>query len=109
MFTIDYRRRMKIIKGDTAVFDINLKNYEFVDGDKVYFTVKTSVDDTDKIIQKVITSFDGSRARIFLSKEDTNVEEGVYLYDIQCSLANGIVDTIVPPTKFEVIGGVTHD
>ena len=109
MFTIDYKRRMKIIKGDTAVFDINLKNYKFVNGDKVYFTVKTSVDDTDKTIQKVITSFDGSRARVFLSKEDTDVEVGIYLYDIQCSLANGIVDTVVPPTKFEIIGGVTHD
>ena len=100
---------MKIIKGDTAIFNVNLKNYEFVDGDKVYFTVKTSVNDKNNTIQKVVTSFDGSRAKIFLSKEDTNVEEGVYLYDIQCSLANGIVDTIVPPTKFEVIGGVTHD
>lgn len=109
LFTIDEKKRMKIVKGDTAIFNITINNYEFVDGDKVYFTVKTSVDDADNIIQKVVTSFNANESKIILSKEDTNIDVGVYLYDIQCSLANGIVDTVIPPTKFEVIGGITHD
>lgn len=40
MFTIDYKKRIKIVKGDTAIFDIDMNNYNFVEGDKVYFTVK---------------------------------------------------------------------
>ena len=100
---------MKIVKGDTAIFDISLKNYTFIEGDKVYFTVKYSVDDTDSIIQKIVTTFDNNKAKIILSKDDTNIDIGTYLYDIQCSLVDGRVDTVVVPTKFEVIGGVTHD
>ena len=109
MFTIDYKRRIKIVKGDTAIFDIDMENYEFVEGDKVYFTVKKNVDDTENAIQKVISTFDRNKAKIFLSKEDTNIDTGVYLYDVQCSLVNGVVDTIILPTKFEIIGGITHD
>lgn len=109
MFTIDNKKRMKVVKGDTAIFNIGINNYKFVEGDKVYFTVKKSVDDTRNAIQKVITEFEENQAKIFLCKEDTNIAAGEYLYDIQCSLSNGIVDTIVLPTKFEVIGGITHD
>lgn len=100
---------MKIVKGDTAIFDINVKGHTFVKGDKVYFTVKTSVDDDDNLIQKVVSTFKNNAAKVILSKEDTDIDVGSHLYDIQCSLSDGRVDTIIPPTKFEVIGGVTHD
>lgn len=109
MFTIDNKKRMKIVKGDTAIFDINMKGYNFIEGDKVYFTVKISVDDVENIIQKIVTEFDENIAKIVLSSSDTNIDVGSYLYDIQCSLTDGRVDTVIPPTKFEVIGGVTHD
>lgn len=109
MLKIDNKRRIQIVKGDTAIFDITVNNYEFVEGDKIYFTVKTSVGDTESIIQKVVSVFDENKAKVIFCKEDTNVDVGVYLYDVQCSLTNGVVDTIIPPTRFEVLGGVTHD
>lgn len=109
LFTIDGKKKIKIVKGDTAILDLNIKNHTFVVGDKVYFTVKESVDDTVKVIQKIVTTFENNIAKVILSKEDTNVEVGSYLYDIQLSLLDGRVDTVVAPTKFEVIGGVTHD
>lgn len=109
MFLIDNKKRMKVVKGDTAIFNININNYNFVEGDKVYFTVKKTIDDIENIIQKVVTDFKCNQVKIFLSKEDTNVPVGEYLYDVQCSLSNGIVDTVVLPTKFTVIGGITHD
>ena len=109
MFTIDNKRRIKIVKCDTAIFDITMNNYEFVEGDKLYFSVKKNAIGTDAVIQKIVSTFDGNKAKIVLSTQDTNINEGVYLYDVQCSLFNGVVDTIIPPTKFEVIGGVTHD
>lgn len=109
MFIIDERKRIKGIKGDTAIFDIACKNHVFKDGDKVYFTVKYSVDDSENIIQKIITKFDNNIAKIILDKNDTNIEVGSYLYDVQLSLVDGRVDTIVVPSKFEIIGGVTHE
>ena len=109
MFTIDYKKRIKIVKGDTAIFDISMNNYNFIEGDKVYFTVKKNVDDVENSIQKVVSTFDGNIAKIVLSKEDTNIDAGVYLYDVQCSLSNGVVDTVILPTKFEILGGITHD
>ena len=109
MFTIDYKKRITIVKGDTAIFNISMHNYEFVEGDKVYFTVRKNADDMESVIQKTISVFDGRKAKIFLSKEDTDIQAGTYLYDVQCSLANGVVDTIILPTRFEILGGITHD
>lgn len=109
MYTIDNKKKIKIVKGDTAIFDIATSNYIFKDGDKVYFTVKYSVDDEEKVIQKVITSFNENVAKVILSKDDTNVDIGVYVYDVQLSLLDGRVDTVIPPTKFEIIGGVTYE
>ena len=109
MFTIDYKKRIKIVKGDTAIFDITMNNYNFIEGDKVYFTVKKNVDDVENAIQKIVSTFDGNTAKVVLSKDDTNIDAGVYLYDVQCSLSNGVVDTVILPTKFEILGGITHD
>lgn len=109
MLAIDHKKRITIVKGDTAIFNITMNNYEFVEGDKLYFTVKKNVGDTESVIQKIISTFNGRKAKIFLSKEDTDIDMGTYLYDVQCVLFDGVVDTVIPPTKFEVLGGVTHD
>jgi len=109
LFVIDHKRRITIVKGDTAIFDISMKNYEFVEGDEVYFTVRKNSDDLVPVIKKRISTFKGRKAKVLLSTNDTNIESGIYLYDVQCSLFNGVVDTIIPPTRFEVLGGGTHD
>lgn len=109
MFTIDNKKRIQIVKCDTAIFDITMKNYEFVEGDEVYFTVRKNSDDLVPVIKKRISTFKGRKAKVLLSTNDTNIESGIYLYDVQCSLFNGVVDTIIPPTRFEVLGGGTHD
>ena len=109
LFVIDHKRRITIVKGDTAIFDISMKNYEFVEGDEVYFTVRKSSDNLVAVIKKRVSTFKGRKAKILLSSDDTNIEAGAYLYDVQCSLFNGVVDTIIPPTRFEVVGGITHD
>ena len=109
IFTIDKKNKITIVRGDTAIFDLTLDNYTFVEGDKVYFTVKNTVYDTLNIIQKVITEFEENKVRIMLTKEDTDIDIGMYTYDVQCSLVNGLVDTVIIPATFEVIGGVTSD
>ena len=47
-------------------------------------------------------------AIIYLSSQDTNLDKGIYFYDIQLDTADGWVDTLVGPCKFKVIQGVTY-
>lgn len=107
MFSVTWGNRMRVVQGDTAIFNITLSNYNFVDGDIAYFTLKKNIEDEDIKLQKMVDKFEDNSARFVLSKEDTNIENGEYVYDIQLSLADGRVDTIILPSKFEVIRGVT--
>ena len=91
------------------VFGINKAAHVVVDGDIVYFTVKKDINDTNYKFQKVVKEFEDNVAVIKLSSKDTNLEAGEYLYDIQLSLKDGRVDTVVSPTLFEVVDGVTND
>lgn len=108
MFSIDNDTlKMTIIKKDTASFDIALDNYELTADDTVTFTIASEVEQEEPILQKVATNFEDGVATIFLTKEDTDLEIGTYLYDIQIDTADGRTDTIVGPAKFKVSGGVT--
>ena len=107
MFKILNNNYMLVVKGDTAMFDITLDNYTFTEGDRVYFTVKKRIKDSQYVILKVVDVLEENTARVYLTTEDTNIEPGIYVYDIQVSLTNGIVDTVVLPSKFEILEGVT--
>lgn len=110
MFIIDAKNRIKIIQGDTAFITLSLENYSLKAGDKVYFSVSKVLGQENYDIQTIVSNFneDGS-ADIDLTKEQTAIAVGEYSYDIQVSLANGIVDTVVGPAKFTVLGGITND
>ena len=71
MFSIDTKKRIKIVRGDTGIFNIAMSTYEFVEGDKLFFTVKKNVGDSKSVLKKVISDFRGSTAKVFLSKEDS--------------------------------------
>ena len=109
MFKIYADNKMSIIQGDTATFTVDVENYIFTEGDKAYFTVRKDIKDSPIEIQKVITTFEDSHFIVYLDKESTNIPVGSYLYDIQLSLADDRVDTIIAPTKFSILGGVTID
>lgn len=106
MFMID-GSMMKVIQGDTGEFELTLDNYTFVEGDKVYMTVKKNQKDVEVVFQKVVTTFSANRAKIKLEHEDTNLPQGKYWYDIQCSLLDGRIDTVIPPSPFVVLEGIT--
>ena len=109
MFTIDNdTNAMTIIKKDTASFDVALDNYNLETGDSVTFTVSKQVEEEEPILQKTVTDFVDGIATIKLTKEDTNIEVGTYLYDIQIDTQDGRVDTVIGPAKFAVKGGVTY-
>ena len=109
MFEILRKNHMRVVKGDTAIFNINIDGYDFVAGDKVYFTLKKDIKDKEYTLQKVVSEFSNNSAIFELNKDDTNLEVGLYIYDIQVTLHDGKVDTIILPSKFEVLEGVTND
>ena len=97
-----------MVAKDTGDFVLSLDNYLLSDGDKVKFTVNTKVQLETPLLQKVITEFPNNKAFIKLTAEDTDLEPGSYLYDIQVDSADGRVDTVIGPAKFKIVGGITY-
>lgn len=108
MFTVNaFDNRIKVIQGDTGILDLSLDNYQLKDGDKVYFTVKKDYTSEEASIFKEVTEFQDGKAKFIFTAEDTNLKVGTYLYDVQCNLADGRVDTVITASKFQVQGGIT--
>ena len=109
MFSIDNdTNTMTIIKKDTASFDVALDNYDLADGDKVIFTIAKEVEQETPIKQIIVETFTDGVATVIIDSEDSNIDEGTYLYDVQINTTDGRVDTVVGPAKFVVKGGVTY-
>lgn len=106
---------IRMIRGDTESICIGMRNTQgeivpFEQGDTVYFTVKTSTSSSERIVQKVVTQFVDGVAFIVLQPDDTRgLQARPYIYDIQVTRADGVVKTIVPPSRFCLVGDVTHD
>lgn len=99
---------IKIIAKDTATLCVSLDNYSFAAGDIVYFTINDTVGASTYKTQKIITSFLNGRAIVNLDSKDTDLEPGTYFYDVQANLKTGEIDTVIGPTKFKILGGVTY-
>lgn len=104
------RNKISLTRGDTASLKLNLKNekgesYELKDGDKIVFTLKKSPISDVVIIQKIL---ENNEFRI-VSSDTKNLDYGPYIYDIQLTNYNKFVNTVVPPTLFEVLPEVNWD
>ena len=106
MLIIDKDNTIHLTRGDTARFRItqatNLATgepYVFLPEDKLEFTIKKSVSDADPLIHKSVSGGE----IIHLLPEDTKpLSFGRYVYDVQLTVANGDVYTIIVPTVFEI-------
>lgn len=106
MFTVATDNRIEVIRGDTGILELALDNYKLKDGDKVYFTVKENYEG-ERLIFKEVTEFVDGKVKFILTSKDTDLKAGMYLYDVQCNLLDGRVDTVIKPAKFKILGGVT--
>lgn len=108
-------------RGDSERFEVSLYDKEldiqrdFVPGDKVFFTVKTSTQTRDFRIQKIIETFDYGdpedvgKAIFYLDPQDTkDLKYHTYVYDVQM-IREGNVTTIIKPSKFVIEEEVTYD
>lgn len=105
MFQIE-DNSISLTRGDTARIDISVvdaegQKYELLEGDKLLFTVKSSVNDKEALIQK-----EGEIITI-LPADTEGLEYGKYVYDVQLTLAEGTVNTIIPPSTFKVMSEVS--
>lgn len=99
---------MSMVRKDTGTFEFSVENYTLTDGDIVYFTVAEDVGSQQKVIQKLVGEFNNGVAQFNISKTDSDIEPGTYVYDIQVNRADGQVDTVIGPAKFKIIEGVTY-
>lgn len=105
MFRIS-NNEITLTRGDSAEFDIELSTcdgepYEPQEGDVIEFTVKDNVYSSQALIHK-------TGSRIFIEPEDTaKMSYKEYVYDVQVTLADGTVDTVIPPSKLQITSEVT--
>ena len=96
-------------RGDTRKYKITVKDGESgdpisVDGGKLYITFKSdkSLPDSAADLQVITNGVEADpmnptgEIRAVLSKEDTNIEIGLYYFDFQFVSSTGEVTTIIP-------------
>jgi hypothetical protein len=108
-------KTLAMIRGDSETINVSRADASgtpvpFVAGDIVYFTIKTDVNTTAKVLQKKIETFSDGVAVISLLPADTkNLRYGDYVYDVQLTRSDESVSTIIPPNTFTIKGEVTFD
>ena len=104
MFKIDSTNKITMVRGDTAIFTVSLQDYYLSEGDQIKFTVKRSANDSKESISKIVTEFTDGKAIIELLEEDTkSLSSGSYIYEIECRLKDGRIDTIITGVSFMLI------
>lgn len=117
MITIKSNLDMSMFKGDTGNFILSIKKdgvaYTISTGEKVYFSVKQSLNQETYTIQKEILSFNDGKAQIVILPTDTDdLDSGTYYYDIEWIDKNNHVHTLMPenkPALFVLTDGIKND
>lgn len=113
MLQIDYegpnRNRITLTKGDSAklklkLYDTQNKLLTLKEGDTAVLTIKQNIDSEDVVLQLTV---DDAQQFTFAPADTTELECGQYCYDIQVTLADGSVYTVIPPSRFIIARGVS--
>lgn len=107
---------ISIVRRDDKTINITCRNADTgnpidITGYSIFFTVKsnTGQSDDDALISKKVTSHTdptNGQTSINLTHDDTNIEEGSYLYDFQLVSPGNIVSS-VEHDVFNVLNDVT--
>ena len=111
VLTVDKDNTIHLTRGDTARFSlgrivntVTKTNYTPTADDTVTMTIKKTALDEAPCVQ--LTAPGGEVLHI--KPEDTKAMAfGKYVYDIQITMADGDVYTIVPPATFDLLKEVT--
>lgn len=104
--------QIKVTRGDSLPLYIDVKwsdgeDYEMQEGDTLIFTVKSNVnvEDNPVLIQKIMTYESGPYCEF--KPSETELDYGMYKYDVELNQANGRRFTVIKPTNFRVTTEVT--
>ena len=111
VLTVDKDNTIHLTRGDTARFSLGRivntvtnTNYTPTAEDTVTMTIKKTVLQADPCVQLIVP---GGEV-LHIKPEDTkSMAFGKYVYDIQITMADGDVYTIVPPATFDLLKEVT--
>ena len=109
MINVKRSNRLETYQGDTGILNINVAGYDFVEGDYATLSVKKNLEDTQYVFQKKVDKFEDNKIVFIFTEEDTDIEAGLYVYDVKIYLSDGRRDRLIKPSEFEVFVGVTND
>lgn len=94
---------ISITRGDSLWTRINIKDAmgeEYIPDpmDIIRFSLKTSTSDDETPL--VVKDISPETLELRLNPEDTDLNPGTFWYDVEATLNNGFVCTIIEPTKF---------
>jgi len=109
--------RITFKRGDDDTMMVALANgVTFSTGDKVFFSLKLNASGLTDIFQIEATEFvkyddvEDAAVLITIPHENTiDLALGKYLYDILIEWADGTYVTVIPPTRFKLVAGGSHD
>lgn len=110
MLTMCECNEIRLTRGDDADFIVNITNdvnglpYSIATNDTIRLTVKRNIRSSAVSISKTVV---GSNA-IHISPSDTsNLDFGLYKYDLQLTTNDGRIYTIIPFSNFIILPEVT--
>lgn len=95
-----------LTRGDTLQITLELKDirgetYEPAEGDKIRFLMKKDYASPTVLIEKDIPT---DTLTFAIQPEDTkSLSFGAYVYDIQLTTGEGLVDTVIPRGVFRIL------
>lgn len=113
MLTIEtegrYRNKITLTQGDSAALKIKVRDARnkvllLGDNDTAVLTIKRDINDADAVLR---LQMDSDGQFIFRPDDTAGMDCGKYCYDVQVTLSNGNVYTVIPPAQFVLEKGVT--
>lgn len=113
MLQIEYeglnKNRITLTKGDSAklklkLYDAQNKVITLKDGETALLTIKQDINSSKIALQLAL---DEEQQFTFKPDDTATLDCGGYCYDIQVTLSDGGVYTVLPPSQFVLIKGVT--
>lgn len=101
---------IRLTRGDTAAFTINITNevtdevYNMASDDTLTMSVKKKAKNSEMCFSKTVVGTN----KILIEPSDTKgLDFGKYVYDVELVTSSGGTSTIIEPTTFELLPEVT--
>ena len=109
MLIVNNDGSIELTRGDTARLTVTIADetgqpYEMLDTDILTLSVKKSVNDDEPCIQKSVT---GTNIFVIKPSDTAGLSFGKYIYDVELSISEDDVYTIIEKTSFKIREEVT--